>query len=127
MHSQIPKYLHNRLQHLQNCDAGYVLGKYVNILDVIYLNWLPVAENTKFNISKLAYEGLHDKNWSEYLPIKFIGLRRNLRLGKSGPMIDYGEENIFLRLMKFLICYQLTFRTCEKNKSFINSVANKRF
>ena len=67
VHSQIPKYLQNRLQCLQNCAAGYVLGKYTNTLDVINLNWLPVAENTEFNVSKLAYQGLHDKNCPEYL------------------------------------------------------------
>ena len=50
VHSQTPKYLQNRLHRLQNCAAGYVLGKYANTLDVINLNWLPVAENTEFNI-----------------------------------------------------------------------------
>ena len=62
VHSQIPKYLQNRLQRLQNCAAGYVLGKYANTLDAINLNWIPVAENTELNVSKLAYQGLHDKN-----------------------------------------------------------------
>ena len=55
VHSQIPKYLQNRLQRLQNCAAEYVLGKYANTSDVINLNWLPVAENTEFNVSKLTY------------------------------------------------------------------------
>ena len=68
----MPNHLQNRLQHLQNCAAGYIFGKYLNTLDVINLNWLPVAENTEFNISKLAYQGLHDKNWPEYLLIKLI-------------------------------------------------------
>ena len=63
VHSQIPKYLQNRLQPLQNCVAGYVLGKYANTLDIINLNWLPVVENTEFSVSKLRYQGLHVKNW----------------------------------------------------------------
>ena len=29
VHSQIPKYLRNRLHRLQNCAAGYILGKYI--------------------------------------------------------------------------------------------------
>ena len=62
VHIQIPKYLQNRLQRLQNCAAEYVLGKYANTSDVINLNWLPVAENTEFNVSKLTYQGLHDKS-----------------------------------------------------------------
>ena len=95
VHSQIPKYLQNRLQRSENCAAGYVLGKYANTLDVINLNWLPVAENTEFNVSKLPHQGLHDKNLLEYLPKKLIERRRNLRSDKSGPMIDYGEKNTF--------------------------------
>ena len=62
VHSQIPKYLQNRLQPLQNCAAGYVLGKYANTLEIINLNWLPVVENTEFSVSKLRYQGLHVKN-----------------------------------------------------------------
>ena len=37
VHSQIPKYLQNRLQRLLNCAAGYVLTKNVYKLDVINL------------------------------------------------------------------------------------------
>ena len=43
----------------------------------------------------MTYQGLHDKNWPEYLPIKLIRGRRNLRSDKSGPIIDYGEINTF--------------------------------
>ena len=93
VHSQMLKYFQNRLQHLQNCAAGYVVGKYANTSDIINLNWLPVAKNTEFNVSKLAYQGLHDKNWPKYLPIKLVERRRNLRSDKSGPMIGYGEKN----------------------------------
>ena len=102
MHSQIPRYLRNRLHRLQNCAAGYILGKYANTLDVINLNLLPVAENTELNVSKLACQGLNDKNWPEYLSIKLIERRRNLRSDKPGPMIDYGQKNTFSnRLINF--------------------------
>ena len=78
-----------KITALQNCAAGYVLGKYANTLDVLNLNWLPEAENTEFNMSKLAYyQGLHDKNWPEYLSVKLTERRRNIRSDKSGPMID---------------------------------------
>ena len=80
---------------MQNCAAGYVLGKYANTLEVINLNWLLAAENTEFSKSKLAYQGLHDKKWPEYLPIKLTEWRRNLWLDKLRPMIDYGERNAF--------------------------------
>ena len=123
LHSQIPKYLQNRLQRLQNCAAGYVLRKYGNTLDVINLNWIPVAENTEFNVSKLAYQGLHDKNWPEYLPIKLTERRRNLRLDKSGPMIDYGEKNTFQQQPnEVFTTLPVNIRICENKKSCINKV-----
>ena len=106
--SKMPKYLQSRSQRLQNCTAGYVLWQYANTFDVIKLNWLPVAENTEFNASKLAYQGLHNKtglnicqlnrlngeeildraSWDQWLTIVKIILSSN-------------------RIMKFLIRYQL--------------------
>ena len=86
------------MQHLQNCAAGYVLGKYTDTLDLINLNWLSVAGNKEFKVSKVACQGLHDKNWSEYLPINFIKRRRSFRSEKSRPMINIntdGETNTF--------------------------------
>ena len=56
MDSQTPKYLQDKLQLLQNCAPAYILRKYANILDMINLNWLPVAENTEFSVSKLAFK-----------------------------------------------------------------------
>ena len=56
VHSQIPKYLQNRLQRLQNSAVGHVFGKCANTLAVINLIWLHVAENREFSISKLAYQ-----------------------------------------------------------------------
>ena len=72
-----------------------MLGKYTDTLDLINLNWLPVAGNKEFNVSKVACQGLHDKNWPEYLPIKLIKRRRSFWSDKSRPMIDYGENNTF--------------------------------
>ena len=89
-------------------------------LDVINLNWLPVAGNTEF-VSKLAYQGLYDKNWPEYLPIKLIEQRRNLQLDKSGPMLDYGQKNIFHQQANEVFnTLPLNIRICENKKSFIN-------
>ena len=54
VYSQMPKYLVKRLQRVQNCAAGYVLGRYTNAVDVVNLNWLPVLEGIEYNISKLT-------------------------------------------------------------------------
>ena len=114
VHSQIPKYLQNRLQRLQNCAAGYVIGKYANTLHVINPNWLPVAENTEFNVSKLTYEGLHDKNWPEYLSVKLINRRRNLRSEKS--RLTMVKRIIFSNILMKL---PTNIRICE-NKIFLS-------
>ena len=65
-------YLAKRLQGVQNCAAGYVLGRYANAVDVVNLNWLPVLECIEYNISKLTYQGLNDKSWSSYLVAEIL-------------------------------------------------------
>ena len=66
VYNQMPKYLVKRLQRVQNCAAGYVLGRYANAVDVVILNWLPILEGIEYNISKLIYQGLNDKNWPSW-------------------------------------------------------------
>ena len=75
----MPKYLVKRLQRVQNCAAGYVLGRYANAVDVVNLNWLPILEGIEYNISKLTYQGLSDKNWLSYLPVEIVAQKRTLR------------------------------------------------
>ena len=62
----MPNYLVKRLQRVQNCAAGYVFGRYANAVDVVNLNWLPILEGIEYNISKLTYQRLNDKNCSIY-------------------------------------------------------------
>ena len=69
VYGQLPDYLLNRLQRTQTTAAGYVLGKYANITDVINLHWLPIKENIEFNVSKLTYNALHDTKWPSYMKI----------------------------------------------------------
>ena len=107
------------MQRLQNCAAGYVLGKYTDTLNLINLNWLSVAGNKEFKVSKVACQGLHDKNWSEYLPINFIKRRRSFRSEKSRPMINIntdGENNTFQQQAEVLsseVFSTLPVRICE--------------
>ena len=56
VYGQLPKYLINRLQRVQNTTAGYVYGCYSKMLDVINLNWLPIEENIEMNTIKLAHK-----------------------------------------------------------------------
>ena len=67
----------NDLQRIQNCTPGYVLGRYANAVDVANLNWLPVFKGIEYNISKLTYQGLYDKNWPSYLPVEILTQKKN--------------------------------------------------
>ena len=64
---------------------------------------------------------MHDKNWPEYLTIKLIERRRDLRLNKSGPIIDYSEKNTFQQQANEVFnTLPVNIRICENKKSFIN-------
>ena len=91
----MPNYLVKRLQRVQNCAAGYVLGRYANAVYVVNLNCLPILEGTEYNISKLTYQGLNDKNWTSYLPVEIVTQKRTLRSNNSGPCVDHGEKHTF--------------------------------
>ena len=58
--AQLPHHLINRLQRVQNTAAGYVLGRYAKLKDVIELNWLPIKE-------KLSHRSLYANDWPKYL------------------------------------------------------------
>ena len=69
----------NDLQRVQNCAAGYVLGRYAKAVAVVNLNWLPVFKGIEYNISKLTYQVLYDKNWPSYLPVEIVTQKKTLR------------------------------------------------
>ena len=95
VYGQLPVYLQNRLQRVQNCAAGYVLGRYARLIDSLSLNWLPVVENIDFNIVKYAYQALNDKLWPTCLHTETVKHNRSLRSQNSGPKIDYAEKHTF--------------------------------
>ena len=68
----MPNYLVKQLQQVQNCAAGYVLGRYANAIDVINLNQLPILEGIEYNTTKLTYQGLDNKNWPSFLPVETV-------------------------------------------------------
>ena len=76
---QLPKYLQNRLQRVQNRAAGYVIGRNVKLSNVIKLNWLAIPESIEYNTMKYVYHSLHDRNWSSYLLLKTVQQKRVLR------------------------------------------------
>ena len=50
----------------------------------------------EYNISKLTYQGLNDKNWSSYLPVEIVTQKRTMRSNNSGPScVNHGEKHTF--------------------------------
>ena len=87
VYGQLPKYLINRIQRVQNITAGYVYGPYAKMLEVINLNWLPIEENIEINNVKLAHKSLNDELWPNYLKLALVERKRNLRSSELGPII----------------------------------------
>ena len=120
VHSQIPKLIHIRSQPLQNFAAEYVLGKYANALDLINLNQLPVTENTEFNVSKLAYQGLHDKTDLNIYQLNWLNGEEIFDRTIWDQWLTMVERiHSSNSLSKFLTRYQLILEYVKK-KTFIN-------
>ena len=48
----IPDYLIKRLQGFQLAAAGFVMGRFTDMIDILALGWLPLAERRDFNLCK---------------------------------------------------------------------------
>ena len=89
---QLPRYLINRLQRVQNITTGYVYGRYAKTLGVINLSWLPSEENIEMNTVKLAHKSLNEELWPNYLKLALIERKRNLRSSDLGSIIKQGDD-----------------------------------
>lgn len=83
VYAQMPMYLINRLQRIQNTTAGYVFGPYATMHDVIILLWLPIKEDIEFSTTKLVNQSLHSELWLKYLSVKPADRGKNL-LSRTG-------------------------------------------
>ena len=95
VYGQLPKYLINRLQRVQNTTAGYVYGRYAKTLDVINLNWLRIEENIEMNTVRFAHKSLNNESWSNYLKLALIERKRNLRSLDLGSIIKQRDDHTF--------------------------------
>ena len=48
-------YLIKRLQRVQLAAAGFVMERFVDMADILSLEWLPIVELRDFNLSKLIF------------------------------------------------------------------------
>ena len=92
---QIPDYLLNRLQRIQNIAAGYVLNRYASLKDVLELQWLPMKEYIQFNVTKLVHKAFYDGQWPSYLNVEKIPQNRGLRSQNDGTKVDFGLSKTF--------------------------------
>ena len=74
----IPDYLIKRLQRVQLAAAGFVMGRFVDMAVILTLGWLPIVECRDFNLSKVIFKALHDKQWPSYLKLEMYIPNRTL-------------------------------------------------
>ena len=56
---QVPNYLIDQLQHVQLAAFSLVTCEYADLSDILKLGWLPVKQNTNWNLCKLTYKALN--------------------------------------------------------------------
>lgn len=54
VYAQMPMYMINRLQRIQNATTGYAFGRYTTVHNFINLHWLPTKEHIEFNAIDLV-------------------------------------------------------------------------
>ena len=95
VYGQLPQYMLNRLQRLQNCAAGYVLGRFAKENDILLLNWLPIREYIDFAVSRATHQALHSPFWPSYLRVETFTYLRVTRLSQDGVRIKHGVPYSF--------------------------------
>ena len=95
VYAQIPKYLIERLQRIQNIAAGYVHCRYATAHDVIKLKWLPIKEYAEFNTVKLVHRSRIDPRHPSYLNVQFALQRNNLRSASNEPLVNPTHDGTF--------------------------------
>ena len=56
---------------------------------------LPILNSIEYNVSKLTYQGLNNKNWPFYLPVEIVTQKRTLHSNNVGQYVEYGEKHTF--------------------------------
>ena len=77
-----------------NCAAGFTLGRYATVIDVIKLNWLPVKEKIQFNTAKLVHKALYKEGFPDYLKLELTSNIRTLRSNTETRITPFGRKNL---------------------------------
>ena len=79
----IPEYLLRRLQHVQLAAAGFVLGRYVHMPDLIKLGWMPIKERRENHLLNIVFKALHYNDWPSYLKLDIHNPTQILRSSRE--------------------------------------------
>lgn len=90
--AQIPHYLLQRLQKIQNITAGYVLFRSPTLVDITKLKWLPVSESIDWNTVKLVQKSKIDPEYPVYLKVEFHDPIRNFLSSSREPTVSIGKS-----------------------------------
>ena len=83
------------MQKVINCAAGFTLGGYATVIDVIKLNWLPVKEKIKYNTAKLVHKALYKEGFPDYLKLELTSNIRTLRSNTETRITPFGHKYSF--------------------------------
>ena len=97
----IPDYLIKRLQRVQLAAAGFVLGRFVTMSEILYLGWLPVVERRDFNLLKLIFKAMYERQWPSYLKLETYSPNRTLRSSNEHKLKVPLEDGTFQRYIYF--------------------------
>ena len=78
-----------------NCAAGFTLGRYATVIEVIKLNWLPIKEKIQFNTTKLVDKALYKEGFPDYLKLELTSNIRTLRSNTETRITPFGHKNSF--------------------------------
>ena len=103
----IPAYQIKRSQKVMNCTAGFTLGRYATVIDVIKLNWLPFKEKLQFNTAKLVHKAWCKEGSPErYLKLGFTSNIRTLRSKTETRILNLDIKiRSHIEDQLYLMCY----------------------
>ena len=91
----IPGYLLKRLQGVQLAAAGFVLGRYAHMPDLIKLGWMPIKERREYQLLDTVFKALQYNDWPSYLKLDIYIPTRTLRSSKETTLKVPLESGIF--------------------------------
>ena len=75
--------------------AGFVLGRYARLSDVISIGWLPIVERRDYHLAKLVFKAIHFSNCPSYLKLEERKSIKDLRSSTASRLVVPIETGTF--------------------------------